>query len=392
MVHRTLIRSFACLCFCSTVIAAAESSVAVRFYPGRALRSYEMDSLRGLNGALLQNAAIVNGSDGAVTLDRIEIDLIAADAALQTHRLDAADLERAAKKGAALQQAGLLSQYAFQFRPELLFGAGVTLSDGARLAPGTALLIGHRFLAFTGAPQRVRLRVFGHRDGGAAVEMEGSLPIETEPSKVAYHFPLAGRWYVGAGQAMHHHHRWVVPEEFALDIARLGEGGVTHRGDGGRMSDYYAYGQEVLAAADGVVVSTESSIPESAALLRQSGEAGEAYTKRIMEMQAALLAKGFLYAAGNHVVIEHAGGEFSFYGHLKQGSVLVHKGDRVRQGAPIARVGNSGNTTEPHLHFHVTDGADPILSAGIPVRFDNIEIFLSDGPRAIQSGDIVETR
>ena len=370
----------------------AESPLNVRFYPQRALRTYEMDPRRGWSSALLQNAAIVNGSGAALTLDKVEIALLEGDDAVQTHRLGAADLERAVKKGAALQQAGLLDQYAFQFRPDLLFGKGVTLAQATRLAPGTAILIGHRYFAFNGAPQRLRLRVYAHRDDGAPIETDGSLPIETAPSSNAYDFPLAGSWFIGAGQAMHHHHRWVVPEEFALDIARLGDGGDTHRGDGTSLPDYYAYGQAVLAAADGVVVAVESSIPESAAMLRQPGEQAEAYEKRIMEMQAGLLARGFLYAAGNYVVIGHEGGEYSFYGHLQPASVSVRKGDRVRRGQPIARLGNSGNTTEPHLHFHVTDGPDPILSAGVPIRFRNIEIPLSDGPRAVQSGDIVQTR
>ena len=371
---------------------ASEPAVTVRFYPARALRTYEMDPQRGLSGALLQNATIVNGSNGAVTLERIELELMSGDAAVQTLRLGAPDLERAAKKGAALQGAGLLAQYAFQFKPDQLFGKGITMSETASLAPGTAILIGHRFFAFTGAPQGLRLRVYGRRDNGSSFESEGSLPIEMEPSKVAYHFPLAGRWFIGAGQALHHHHRWVVPEEFALDIARLGEGGATHRGDGSKLSDYYAYGMEVLAAADGVVVSTEGSLPDSVAMLRLPGETGETYMQRIMEMQSGLLAKGYLHAAGNHVVIAHEGEEHSFYGHLQQGSLLVKKGDRVRRGQPIARLGNSGNTTEPHLHFHVTEGADPLMTAGVPIRFHNIEIPLSDGPRAVQSGDIVETR
>lgn len=390
--HRPIRWLLIALMFCSTLTHGDESSVIVRFYPEHALRTYEMDSRRGLSNALLQNMAIVNDSNSAVTIDRVEIDLMSAETAIQTHRLGATDLENAAKKGTALQQGGFLTQYAFQFRPDVLLGSGVGLSGTTRLTPHTALLIGHRFFAFTGAPRNLNVRVFGRRDDGAPVTVEGSLPIETEASKVQYHFPLAGRWYIGAGQALHHHHRWVVPEEFALDIGRLGEGGVTHRGDGSKLSDYYAYGQDVLAAADGVIVAAEGSIPESTALLRLPDEASETYEKRIMEMQAGLLAKGFLYAAGNYVVIEHTGGEYSFYGHLQQGSTRVHKGDRVKRGQPIARLGNSGNTTEPHLHFHVTNGADPILSAGIPVRFDNIEIFLSDGPRAVQSGDIVETR
>jgi len=90
-------------------------------------------------------------------------------------------------------------------------------------------------------------------------------------------------------------------------------------------------------------------------------------------------------------VIRHGEGEFSLYAHLKTGSVRVRAGDAVRQGQPIARLGHSGNSTEPHLHFQVCDGPDPLRCAGLPVRFDAIALPFADRPRAPQSGDFVQT-
>jgi murein DD-endopeptidase MepM/ murein hydrolase activator NlpD len=135
----------------------------------------------------------------------------------------------------------------------------------------------------------------------------------------------------------------------------------------------------------------ENSIPETDSNLRQKGESSDAYRQRVLAQQDQLLAKGMLYAAGNYVVIQHTPEEFSFYAHLMPQSVCVRPGEAVKCGQVIGRLGHSGNSTEPHLHFQVTDGADPLLSAGIPLRFKNIRLPFADENRAVQSGDVVET-
>jgi murein DD-endopeptidase MepM/ murein hydrolase activator NlpD len=101
------------------------------------------------------------------------------------------------------------------------------------------------------------------------------------------------------------------------------------------------------------------------------------------------LAKGANVIAGNYVKIDHGKDEYSFYAHLQPSSVRVHVGDQVKAGDVIGKLGSSGNSTEPHLHFHVCDAPDVLLCAGIPVNFSNITIQWADVPRPIQSGDIV---
>ena len=80
---------------------------------------------------------------------------------------------------------------------------------------------------------------------------------------------------------------------------------------------------------------------------------------------------------GNHVVIDH-GGEFSFLAHLRQGSVSVKAGDRVSAGQPLGRCGNSGNTTMPHLHYHLQTTAVFAQGAGLPAQFND---YRADGQR-----------
>jgi murein DD-endopeptidase MepM/ murein hydrolase activator NlpD len=77
---------------------------------------------------------------------------------------------------------------------------------------------------------------------------------------------------------------------------------------------------------------------------------------------------------GNHVIIDIGGGYYAFYAHLRPGSIRVKVGDRVKRGQVVGLVGNSGNSTEPHLHFHVSDANSPLGSEGVPYRLDSFEL------------------
>ena len=365
----------------------------IRFYPESTVHSYELAGERGLLGVLLQNVAVVNAGPRAVTLERAQVVVQAAQEPVATRYLSSADLDRAGKRGERLAKAGLIEAYAFQFRPDrLLPSKDAKIATDRQVEPGAVLLLGHVYLAFTGAPDRIVVRVEARSAEGQTLEAKASLPLETKPTTIAYDFPLKGSWFIGAGPSLHDHHRWVVPEEFALDIARLGEGSKSYRGDGAKRTDYYAYGEPVLAAADGVVRAVEGGVAETDDVLKKPGESAEAYNERLNAIQGQLLAQGTKGIAGNHVVVEHAGGEFSLYAHLQTGSVQVKAGDPVKRGQVLARLGTSGNSTEPHLHFQVTDGPEPLLSAGLPIQFRNVDLPWAMGPRALQSGDLVVTR
>ncbi len=187
-------------------------------------------------------------------------------------------------------------------------------------------------------------------------------------------------------------HRWGVPEEFAFDIAKLGDGDLSYRGDGQTFEDYYAYGADVLAAADGVVVAAVNDVAEDTVVLKRPGETDEAYDERVRDYQGGLLMKGEAAIAGDYVMIDHGNGEYSLYAHLQPGGMRVKPGDIVKAGQPIGKLGSSGNSTEPHLHFQVCDAPKPLSCAGIPIRFTNIRLPWADYARPPQSGDIVVTQ
>jgi hypothetical protein len=371
----------------SSAFAEKPQSVEIRFCPASAVRTYPLESQRDLQGLLLQNAAIINHRQVAFDVKEIELELLQAGQILDTKKLDAKAIQSSADRGAKAQAAGVLKEVAFEFCGSELIGPNIKLA-GPKLNRDQALLIAPQVFAFNGARDTLRVRVHGNVAGHAA-EFAGSIPIKSEFAKNKYIFPLRGVWYVGWGASFHTGHRWAVPEEFALDIAKIGESGLSHKGDGTRFGDYYAYGADVIAAADGRVISAANDQPEDASAMQRPNETQEAYFARLQKEQGERLAKGLTAITGNYVMIDHGKNEYSLYAHLQPGSVRVHVGDQVKAGDVIGKLGSSGNSTEPHLHFHVCNKPDPLMCAGIPVNFSNITIQWADLPRPIQSGDVV---
>jgi murein DD-endopeptidase MepM/ murein hydrolase activator NlpD len=388
---RFLIATLSALTFTlSPTTAATAPSVEIRFCPRDAARTYPLESLRELQGLLLQNVAVVNHGTAPFKVELIELELLKKGEVLDSKKLDGKAVQQGVKRGATMQAAGTLQEVAFQFCGENLIGPSIKLA-GPVLNHDQGLLITSQVFAFSGKRDVLRVRVHGTL-GGQGTEIIGTLPIISEFAKNTYIFPLRGVSYVGWGASFHTGHRWFIPEEFALDIAKLGGDGLTHKGDGTHFEDYYAYGVDVLAAADGRIVGVFNDQPEDSTAMQLPGESQEAYSARHQKGSDDRLTKGKADVTGNFVMIDHGKSEYSFYAHLQPGSVRAHIGDQVKAGDVIGKLGSSGNSTEPHLHFHVCDKPDPLMCAGIPMNFSNITIQWADVPRPIQSGDIVITK
>ena len=371
----------------SSAFAEKPQSVEIRFCPASAVRTYPLESRRDLQSLLLQNAAVINHGSAPFKIENIEVELLRSNRVIESRDLNREAVRRIADRGAKLQAAGILQQVGFQFCGADLIAPSIKLA-GATLARDQALLIASQVFAFNGARDTLRVRVHGDVDGDVA-EFTDSVPIKSEFATNKYIFPLRGVWYVGYGASLHTGHRWAIPEEFALDIAKIGESGLSHKGDGTRFDDYYAYGADVLAAADGHVISAANDQPEDPSAMQRPNETQEAYFARLQKEQGERLVKGLTAITGNYVMIDHGKNEYSLYAHLQPDSVRVHVGDEVKVGDVIGKLGSSGNSTEPHLHFHVCDKPDPLMCAGIPVNFSNVTIQWADLPRPIQSGDVV---
>jgi murein DD-endopeptidase MepM/ murein hydrolase activator NlpD len=168
--------------------------------------------------------------------------------------------------------------------------------------------------------------------------------------------PFSGTWFVvwGGPDISRNYHALAPDQRFAYDIL-VTRDGRSFTGDGSRNEDYYAFGREVLAPGDGVVIDAGDGADDNPPGTRRPEQ-----------------------PLGNYVVISHENGEHSLLAHLKKGSVRVRVGDRVARGDVLGLCGNSGNTTEPHIHYHLQTTPKPFAGEGLPVRF---EAALIDGSR-----------
>jgi murein DD-endopeptidase MepM/ murein hydrolase activator NlpD len=152
-----------------------------------------------------------------------------------------------------------------------------------------------------------------------------------------------------------------------------GPDGLSHKDTGHRNEDYFVYGKEILAAGAGTVVTAIDGVPDN--------EPG---------------SKNPFCAVGNCLIIDQGSSEFALYAHLQPGSLRVHRGDKVSQGQVLALCGNSGNSSEPHLHFHVQDSAILQDGAGITPYFTGVrcrrgDATLPDAEYTFLQGDRIQS-
>lgn len=374
----------------SGALGAQAAPLGVGVCPARKLHAVSLAPGTRFQSLVVPNLAVANGGPDAAEIVGIDIELADHGVVMDTRRLTGDALHAALKSGAAVQN-GPLQAFPFQFCDGRLLGADPHLSPTSALPPGAGGLVTNQAFAWKGSRDELRVSVSATR-GGTPEQASLSVPIDSGVVRAPLRFPLQGRWFVPVAGTPHGGHRWALPEAFALDIAAIGADDRSFRNSGERFEDYYAYGAPVLAAADGTVVEVVDDQPEDPGVLRRPGESVEAYGERAGAIQDRLLARGERGIAGDSVLVDLGGGEFALYAHLKPGSILVKRGQRVASGAPIARLGASGNATEPHLHFQVCDAPSALHCAGVPLAFGNVELPYADGPRAIQAGDIVVTR
>ena len=369
------------------------SALEVRVHPGDFVYAYEVDAARGLYTVMLQNVAVVQKEGEPVTRDSIEIQAVSGGQPVQTLIVPAADLEKSAQRMSAMEAQGVLKLYDFHFQTSRYL-AGLRLATNRTLGPGTALVIFGKPLLLSGLPSDgLAIVAHGKDAAGKTVQARTTLKVTDHQSPNDYLFPMAGTWYVAVAPNLHVPHRWVANQEFAFDVAATGGEGRFHKGDGSRLDDYYAYGKDVRAVADGTVVEVATDATEANDRLQRPGESAKDFEMRTIMAQNELLAKSYKAPLGNYVILRHAGGEYSHYVHLKQGSVKVKAGDTVTRGQVIGQLGHTGNSTEPHLHFQLTDGPDPLYSRSVPIVFKDLFVEgLAYEGRPLQSGWVVTTK
>lgn len=241
--------------------------------------------------------------------------------------------------------------------------------DKCKLAPGT---MGIAYVWATvdtldAVPTSIRQRLsvkLGTYPDELTVE---TAPLPVKRGAVAISSPLKGdHWLAANGPSNTSGHRQalipidghaVISQRFAIDWVQLRDDGKTYQGDEKDNKNYLAYGHEAYAVADGIVTETKDGIPEN-----------------IPGANSRAVPITLETVGGNHVIIDIGAGNFAFYAHLQPGSLRVKLGDHVRRGQVVGLVGNSGNSTEPHLHFHIENGSSPLGAEGLPYSLASFEV------------------
>jgi hypothetical protein len=195
------------------------------------------------------------------------------------------------------------------------------------------------------------------------LRMQGPAPLDA----VVIDPPFRGEWNVfnGGRSTLINHHFGVDNQQHAMDLDRSVNGPPT--GDLKRLESYPAFGSPLYAPADGRIVAAVNDRPDM--------PIGQSDEKQIL---------------GNHVIIEIAQGRYVLMAHLKKGSVRVKAGDTVRRGQMVGQCGNSGNTSEPHLHMqvqNVADFASPKIKT-YPMLFRNVTLIRDGRERRVGAADV----
>jgi hypothetical protein len=257
-------------------------------------------------------------------------------------------------------------------------GGASTKENSTLLAPGMSKMI-LVWLPFT-APFQIP-DVLNH-SLTFLPEKENALPMtlanqpilvkQTPPTILGA--PVGGQsWFAGSAPSNTSIHRSAYrassgsnffAQRYAIDFIKLDKEGHSFKGEPNKNSNYYCYNTPVYAVADARVVDVRNDVPEN---VPTSGK-----------LAIPLKVEN---APGNFVGLDIGYDQFAFYGHMIPGSITVKPGDIVKKGQIIGRIGNSGNSSEPHLHFQVNDRPSFLGSNGIPYTFEK---FL------VQSGQIIQ--
>ncbi len=185
-----------------------------------------------------------------------------------------------------------------------------------------------------------------------------SLPAEAKTRFMNYKtivklkLPFIGEWYVSSGGRSINYNQHVVSQDqrFAYDF-NININRISFVNDGSQNEDYFCFAREILAPGPGVIVETVNDVKEN-----KPGELGS--------------------SPGNYIVIDHGNSEYSFLAHFKQGSVAVKPGERVKTGQLLGLCGNSGHSSEAHLHYHLQNSPNWFDGEGLPAQFHS---YTADG-------------
>ncbi|MFA6598792.1 MAG: M23 family metallopeptidase [Ignavibacteriaceae bacterium] len=219
-------------------------------------------------------------------------------------------------------------------------------------------------------PQKIKHRLVLSKDGKEKI-IEGTETAVLKGPIAVVSAPLKGERFVSANTTtfLNNHHptyqltykaKTTVPERFCVDWNKIDETGSPFQGDKSVCENWYVYGQNVYAVAGGVVISVKDGMPDQSPVGTVSNDLN------------------LFNGDGNSVVLFISGG-YVIYAHFKPNSIVVKAGEFVEEGQIIGKVGNSGNSLAPHLHFGLHTDFPYYISEGLPYYIDSLEKIGSTG-------------
>ncbi len=172
--------------------------------------------------------------------------------------------------------------------------------------------------------------------------------------------------------------RIATAETFAVDYARV-KNNKLYDGDGTQNEQFYGFGADVVAVADGTVVAVQDGKPETTPFVPMTPKSKADF-------------------GGNQVILQLAPNVYAAYLHLQPGTLTVKVGDTVKTGAPLAKLGNTGPSQGPHLHFSLLSKPDPFAGRSLPFVHDrftlvgNVDFDTSSADHLVITPDSREVR
>ena len=212
--------------------------------------------------------------------------------------------------------------------------------------------------------QRVTAKI-GDYPEGFSIDTSAT-PVDRKPV-VVIDAPLTGDEWVAANGPSNTsgHRRALIPvngrayisQRYAIDWVELYPDGKTYQGDPADNKNYRAYGHEIHAVADGIVTETKDGLPQNTPGAKS------------LAIPITLETIG-----GNHVITDMGNGLYAFYAHMQPGTLRVKVGDKVHRGQVLGLLGNTGNSSEPHLHFDICNASSMLACEGFPYAFASFEV------------------
>jgi hypothetical protein len=271
-------------------------------------------------------------------------------------------------------------------------GNSIATLPNRELAPGKKLVIFNPFPELDGEVELHTIRY-----DVTAGEERASITVKPRryETKAELILPLRGRVFVHDGHDFLSHHRRLdvtgdmttalgISENmtrYAYDFTIVDEQGRMYRNDGEKNEEWFGFGQPVLAPADGVVVSAAGDRPDGTKLER-------------VQLDYEAVMKDLHQIFGNYAVLDHGNGEFSVFAHLRQGTVKLQPGQRVKRGEKIGELGSSGDSMFPHLHYQLQ--RDAKFGEGLPSYFHDYKRFTGKSwvrvkRGHVDTGDVVQS-